>query len=116
MELKLLCYFKPDTIDHHPAAAGRRKLGVELESKVREVSEEKAPMLCLSTLGIGTHVRKDHKGQAVVKSLRTFVIISSFKGEARRGRSGTPGSGQAPELLRRGREAKPQRKWGQWPM
>ena len=44
MELKLLCYFKPDTIDHHPAAAGRRKLGVGLESKVREVSEEKAPM------------------------------------------------------------------------
>ena len=66
MELKLLCYFKPDTIDHHPAAAGRRKLGVELESKVCDVSREKAPiMLCLSTLGIGTHVRKDHKGQAV---------------------------------------------------
>ena len=65
MELKLLCYFKPDTIDHHPAAAGRRKLGAELESKVCDVLLEMAPMLCLSTLGIGTHVRKDHKGQAV---------------------------------------------------
>ena len=65
MELKLLCYFKPDTIDHHPAAAGRRKLGVELESKVCDVSREKAPMLCLSTLGIGTHVRKDHDLLAV---------------------------------------------------
>ena len=64
MELKLLCYFKPDTIDHRPAAAGRRtarsRAGIEGPQSV--TITEKAPM---STLGIGTLVRKDHKGQAV---------------------------------------------------
>ena len=59
MELKLLCYFKPDTIDHHPAAAGRRTArSLAGNEGLRGVTiTEKAPM---SSLGIGALVRKDH--------------------------------------------------------